>query len=211
MKRDIDTSQLAKLLTFQLAKRQAVYQFILCRALSRAAQRLPCCKDRLLDPFVSTIKPIVAFLTDLRMFEFTIDNRACTVIEGEVTSKSPSELKRRVSGDRKPEQRSFPMLLRDHPLMSCYGIPSWPPTWILTKGPGVSRLTGEIGMLTGLRVSDSQSARRCFLYMNYEESLYLGCIFIADVTFFDQIVEIFMDCLNRPISEIGSIDVTHTL
>ena len=103
------------------------------------------------------------------------------------------------------------MLLRDHPLMSCYGIPSWPPTWILIKGPGASRLTGEIGMLTELRVSDSQSARRCFLCMNYEESLYLGCIFIADVTFFDQIVKIFMDCLNHPISEIGSIDVTHTL
>jgi hypothetical protein len=55
------------------------------------------------------------------------------------------------------------MLFRDHPLMSCYGIPSWPPTWMLIKGPGVSRLTGEIGTLTGIRVSDFQSTRRCFL------------------------------------------------
>jgi hypothetical protein len=39
------------------------------------------------------------------------------------------------------------MLLRDHPLMSCYGIPSWPPTWMLLNGPGPSRLTGEIGIL----------------------------------------------------------------
>jgi hypothetical protein len=103
------------------------------------------------------------------------------------------------------------MLLRDHSLMSCYGIPSWPPTWMLIKGPGVSRLTGEIGTLTGIRVSDFQLTRRCFLYMHHEESSYLGCVFIADVTFFNQILKIFEGCLHRPISEIGSIDLTHTL
>ena len=103
------------------------------------------------------------------------------------------------------------MLFRDHPLMSCYGIPSWPPTWILIKGPGPSRLTGEIGILTHISVNNSLSIPRCFLYMDHEESSYLGCIFVADVTFFRQIVKIFEDCLDHPISEIGNIDLTHTL
>ena len=86
------------------------------------------------------------------------------------------------------------MLLRDHPLMSCYGIPSWPPTWMLLKGPGATRLTGEFGILKGIRANDLPSTRRCFLYMQHEESSYLGCIFIANVTFFGQIVKIFQDC-----------------
>jgi hypothetical protein len=46
--------------------------------------------------------------------------------------------------------------------------------------------------------------------MHHEESSYLGCIFVAEVTFFRQIVKIFEDRLDRPISEIGNIDLTHT-
>jgi hypothetical protein len=103
------------------------------------------------------------------------------------------------------------MLLRNHPLMSCYGIPSWPPKWILIKGPGAGRLTGEIGILTRILVNDLPSTRRCFLYTHHEESFYLGCIFITDRTFFTQIVKILEDCLNRPISEIGSIDLADDL
>jgi hypothetical protein len=103
------------------------------------------------------------------------------------------------------------MLFRDHPLMSCYGIPSWPPTWRLIAGVGDERLTGEIGILTRISVNNIPSTPRCFLYMEHEESSYLGCIFVADVTFFCQIVKIFEDCLNLPISEIGNIDITHTL
>ena len=46
--------------------------------------------------------------------------------------------------------------------------------------------------------------------MHHEESSYFGCIFIADRAFFGQIVKILEGCLNRPISEIGSIDLTYT-
>jgi hypothetical protein len=102
------------------------------------------------------------------------------------------------------------MLLRDHPLMSCYGIPSWPPTWRLIKGLGAERLTGEIGILTQIAVNKIPTIHRCFLYMQHEESSYLGCIFIADRAFFGQVVKILEGCLNRPISEIGSIDLTCT-
>jgi len=97
------------------------------------------------------------------------------------------------------------MLLRDHPLMSCYGIPSWPPTWRLIRGAGPERLTGEVGILTRISVNNIPSTRRCFLYMHHEGAAYIGCIFIADVSFFGQIVKLLEGCLNRPMSEIGSI------
>src|SRR5262245_28863474 len=103
------------------------------------------------------------------------------------------------------------MLFRDHPLMSGYGIQSWATILILSKGPESSLLTVEIGILTLILLTNIPSTPRCFLYMYHEESSYLGCIFVADVTFFCQIVKIFEDCLNRPISEIGNIDLTYTL
>jgi hypothetical protein len=81
----------------------------------------------------------------------------------------------------------------------------------LIKGEGAERLTGEIGILTRFLVNNIPSTRRCFLYMRHEQASYLGCIFIADIVFFEKIVKILEGYLNRPISEIGSIDVTHTL
>ena len=102
------------------------------------------------------------------------------------------------------------MLLREHPAMSCYGIPSWPPNWILLNGPGATRLTGEIGILTGIRVNDPPSTLRCFLYMQHEESSYLGCLLFQDIAFYRHITALLWAYCNRPIEEIGSIDIEHT-
>ncbi len=103
------------------------------------------------------------------------------------------------------------MLLRDHPLMSCYGIPSWPPTWMLLNGPGPGRLTGEIGILRGTRADDLSSTRRCFVYMEHEESSYLGCLLFYDIVFGRHIAGLLQSCRNRPIAEIGSLDLTSRL
>jgi hypothetical protein len=103
------------------------------------------------------------------------------------------------------------MLLRDHPLMSCYGIPSWPPIWMLLNGPGLSRLTGEMGILRGIRANDLPSTRRCFLYMEYEQSAYFGCLLFYDIRFGRHIAALLQSCCNRPIVEIGSLDLTCTL
>jgi hypothetical protein len=103
------------------------------------------------------------------------------------------------------------VLLRDHPLMSWHGIPSWPPKWVKIKGPAAEGLTGEIGILTRISVDNSSLASRCFLYMHHEESSYLGCLLLGNRTFFDQIVKILEHSINRPISEIGNTDLTHTV
>src|SRR4030095_14685694 len=102
------------------------------------------------------------------------------------------------------------MLLRNHPLMTCYGLPSWPPKWMLLNGPGASRLTGEIGILRGIRVNDALS-HRCFLYMQHDESYYLGCLLFHDITFCRHIATLLKCCCNRPIAEIGSLDLAYTL
>jgi hypothetical protein len=95
--------------------------------------------------------------------------------------------------------------------MSSYGLPSWPPTWMLIRGSGPGRLTGEIGVLKRIRVGDLPSSRRCFLYMEQEESSYLGCLLFDDLAFCQHIAALLQSHCNRPIAEIGSLDVSYTL
>ena len=103
------------------------------------------------------------------------------------------------------------MLLRDHPLMSYRGIPNWPPTWMPIDGPENKRPRGEIGILKKVVLSNIQFANRCFLYIDHEGASYIGCLLFDNKAFCRQIAELVQDCLNRPILEIGSLDVTHTL
>jgi hypothetical protein len=45
-----------------------------------------------------------------------------------------------------------------------------------TKSP----LTGGIGVLTRIRIGELSSTRRCFLYMQHEQSSYIGCLLFND-------------------------------
>jgi hypothetical protein len=103
------------------------------------------------------------------------------------------------------------MLLRDHPLLNHRGIPSWPPVWAWTGGLDNTRPKGEIGILRSVQQSNVLPADRCFFYIEYEESLYIGCLLIDDYAFWDQIVKLLQGHYNRPIAVIGSLDLSHTL
>jgi hypothetical protein len=103
------------------------------------------------------------------------------------------------------------MLLRDHPLMRYHGIPNWPPSWLFIDGVENKHPRGEIGTLTAVDVSNVPPANRCFLSIDCEESSYMGCLLFDDCAFCDQIVKLLRSNLNRPIAEIGSLDVSHTL
>jgi hypothetical protein len=47
--------------------------------------------------------------------------------------------------------------------------------------------------------------------MQHEESFYLGWLLFHDIAFCTHITELLQSCCNRPIAEIGSLDLTHTL
>ena len=102
------------------------------------------------------------------------------------------------------------MLLRDHPLMRYKGVPNWPPAWTWTDGLENKRPQGEIGVLKAVALSNVQPADRCFLYIEHEGSAYIGCLLFNDSTFCDQVANLLQSQCNRPISEIGSLDLSHT-
>jgi hypothetical protein len=103
------------------------------------------------------------------------------------------------------------MLLRDHPLMSYCGVPSWPPKWTWTGGPENNHPRGEIGILREVVLSNVlPRADRCFLYIDHDGSSYIGCLLIDDA-FCSQIAKLLQGCCNRPIAEIGSLNLSHNL
>jgi hypothetical protein len=102
------------------------------------------------------------------------------------------------------------MKLRDHPLMRYHGVPNWPPTWLWIDGVERKR-RGEIGTLKAVTLSKLKPANCCYLYIDHEGSSYVGSLLFDDIAFCSQIVKLLRDSLNRPIAEIGSIDLTHTL
>ena len=104
------------------------------------------------------------------------------------------------------------MLLRDHPLMSYHGIPSWPPVWTFVCGLEKKHpRREEIGILKEVTISNIQPADRCFLHIEHEGSKYIGCLLMEDPAFCGQIVTLLQGYLNRPIAEIGSLNISHLL
>src|SRR4029453_4623080 len=92
-----------------------------------------------------------------------------------------------------------------------YGIPSWPPIWMLLNGPGPSRLTGEIGILRGIRANDLPSTRRCFVYGSMKNHPTSAAFLFYDIVFGRRhIAALLQCCCNRPITDIGSLDITST-
>jgi hypothetical protein len=81
------------------------------------------------------------------------------------------------------------MLLRDHPLLNHRGIPSWPPTWTWIGGLEDKCPQGEVGILKAVELSHVLPADGCFLIIDYEESLYMGCLLIDDEISCGQMME----------------------
>jgi hypothetical protein len=100
------------------------------------------------------------------------------------------------------------MLLRDHPLMSYKGFPSWPPVWTWIDGLENKRPKGEIGVFRRVIQSEIQPSNRWFLFIDYEESLYGGVLAVDDHIFCTQLVKLLQALCNRTIAEIGGLEVS---
>ena len=103
------------------------------------------------------------------------------------------------------------MLLREHPLFMYRGMVNWPPFWRWIGGGNDKRPRGEVGTLRRVEKSKVLPANRCFLYIDYEDASYIGCLLCSDHVFCSQIVRILQANLNKTIAEIGSLDISHLL
>jgi hypothetical protein len=125
-----------------------------------------------------------------------------------------------VDGLDRAERRDYGGdMLRDSPLFKYRGIHIWPPRWMWT-GKGEHKYpTGEIGVLKEVHVSiadpnkpeSTRPYNRVYLFMEYRESGYLGCLLFEDATACRQLGNILSHQCGKGLAEIGAIDLTHLL
>jgi len=99
--------------------------------------------------------------------------------------------------------------LRHHPLLAYHTLPSWPPRWVSIGLNKNKYPKGEVGILK--EVSADTARKRCFLTIEYENDRYMGCLFVSDRSFCQQLFTILQQYLGWTIGQIGGLDVSDTL
>ena len=99
------------------------------------------------------------------------------------------------------------MQLRAHPCLNYRGTPSWPPPWTRTKDDRVLTITGEVGVSIYVHSNPLQS-RKCFLVINHEGLDYVGTLVFEDRENCRKVIDLLRMNLNRPIKEIGDLNVS---
>ena len=105
------------------------------------------------------------------------------------------------------QQRGHNVKLRDHPLLSH----TWPPVWWARAHRERKQLRGEIGLLKVVQPYNIQPADRVYLLMEHEQAEYLGILLIEDYSLCQEVFNLIAQHCGRTISEIGDIDLSHTL
>jgi hypothetical protein len=91
--------------------------------------------------------------------------------------------------------------------MSYNGMPSWPPHWVWIDGLEKENGIGEIGILKEVALSNVKPVNRCYLYIEHEGSSYVGCLVFDDMAFCRHVAEVLRFRCNRPIAEIGGLEL----
>jgi hypothetical protein len=69
----------------------------------------------------------------------------------------------------------------------------------------------EIGILKRVSLPKLKPAKQFYMYIDHEESSYIGCLLIDDQAFCRHVAEVLQFCCNRPIAEIGGLDLGYAL
>src|SRR5262245_42605270 len=101
--------------------------------------------------------------------------------------------------------------LREHPRLSRNGRKSWPPKWTWIGGAENKKPKGEIGILREVKISKMMTPNKCFIVIDHEGSVYMGTLFINDLSLFVRIVALLRDHCGKRLREIGNLDVSHIL
>ena len=101
------------------------------------------------------------------------------------------------------------MKLRDHPLMSCKGVSSWPPKWLWGGAGRYVLARGEVGVLKDAMLYSIEPYEKCFLIMEHEGRQYIGTLMLGDSSFCREIHTLLIEHRGKTIREIGEIDLSY--
>jgi hypothetical protein len=98
------------------------------------------------------------------------------------------------------------MRLRDHPCMKNPTVTTWPPAWMWIDGSRDKKPKGEVGILQDVR-RYAASTNRCFLVIEHEQELYVGCIHLENRLLGDEIYQLLSKEIGQSLASIGALDV----
>ena len=100
------------------------------------------------------------------------------------------------------------MELRNHPLMFCDGIRTWPPKWLQAFGPTARSVTGEVGILDAVFLSKIIPPDKVYLVIKTEGGNgYLGVLTFEKVSAAKIVFELLYKNMRSPISAIAALDI----
>jgi hypothetical protein len=97
------------------------------------------------------------------------------------------------------------MKLKDHPHMQYHNLPNWPPTYL--TGDYRQETIEEFGILRGVTLDTSMS-NRCFLMVEMQGCGYVSWLKFDNSAFRARFVNTINVHLNRPMKEIGELEVS---
>ena len=104
--------------------------------------------------------------------------------------------------------QGFTMELRNHPIMICDGVKTWPPKWFQTYGSTNRVVVGEVGFLDTVFLSKLIPPRQVYLVMTTaEDNCYLGSLMFEQADAAEEVFHFLLAHLKQPINQIGSINL----
>ena len=100
------------------------------------------------------------------------------------------------------------MELRNHPVMFCDGVRTWPPKWSQMYGPATRPVAGEIGILSAVFLSSVIPPDKVRLVITTERgNCYIGSVLFENSNAARKIFDVLITHIRKPIRTIGAIDL----
>ena len=102
------------------------------------------------------------------------------------------------------------MNFRDHPILICDGVKTWPPKWLHTYGPGVRSISGEIGMLEAVFLSQLGLHKVCLLISEGAQA-YLGTLMFENPAAAKAVFEFLNSCVGKSVASVAAAEFPDAL
>src|SRR5215470_16125694 len=99
------------------------------------------------------------------------------------------------------------MELRNHPVMVCDGVRTWPPKWLQTYGPRNASVSGEVGVLTSVFLSRATINRVLLVTHTDEGNVYIGALMFEKADSAKAVFDFLYSQVPSPLTAIGALDL----
>jgi len=99
------------------------------------------------------------------------------------------------------------MELRNHPVMVCDGVRTWPPKWLHTYGQRNASVTGEVGLLTAVFLSRVTINRVLLIIHTDEGNVYIGALMFEKADSARAVFDFLYSQRHKPLAAIGALDL----